>query len=728
MAAKFGVKNRAPAAIQITAEQLLREAHDRGGGSATGHARRQRSQITDPDELREYRMTQRKGFEDAIRMNRVHLGNYVKYAKWEEAQEAFERARSVFERALDVDHRSQSLWLKYAEMEMRNKFVNHARNVWDRATAILPRVDQFWYKYTFMEEMVENHAACRAVFERWMAWEPDDRAWHAYAAFEERRGDARRARAVLERFVACHPRLPSYLKYARWEERQQQPTLARDAYERALRELGQWEFEAGEEAALYRAFARFEERQREHGRARAILVHACATLDRDAHADVHADLLAFEKKHGAVDAVERQVAEQRRSDYEARVRDHPRDYDAWFDLLRLEEARFRATGDAGRCRAAYARACAQAPPVAEKRYWRRYVYLWLGRAAFEEVDVGDVAAARAALRAALDAVPHAAFTFAKLWLAAADLEVRAKDLGAARRLLGEALGRCRRHAKAKLYRGYASLERRLGEVDRCRRVYGAWVEAAPGGVSRRASRSAPAQSSQAARRTSARARTGSRGASRPLSSRCGSGAPPPAGALLQRWGWGCRIFAGGRRAPRFLPRRGGGVARSARAQAGCLSCDNCAVSGRCVLQMNYWGSTFLQDRRRGACHGHHFTGWPRGTLYEPARRWPRSCLTDWDDCGLLFCRARMRRRAVASMAYEVSARGATGACCRRRPPPRRFDAREVKSCRRAAPGPALSRELLLRWGYTSVITGTSVRKRRNIELGVRDADCALSCA
>ena len=215
MAAKFGVKNRAPAAIQITAEQLLREAHDRGGGSASGHARRQRSQITDPDELREYRMTQRKGFEDAIRMNRVHLGNYVKYAKWEEAQEAFERARSVFERALDVDHRSQSLWLKYAEMEMRNKFVNHARNVWDRATAILPRVDQFWYKYTFMEEMVENHAACRAVFERWMAWEPDDRAWHAYAAFEERRGDARRARAVLERFVACHPRLPSYLKYAR---------------------------------------------------------------------------------------------------------------------------------------------------------------------------------------------------------------------------------------------------------------------------------------------------------------------------------------------------------------------------------------------------------------------------------------------------------------------------------------------------------------------------------
>ena len=371
-----------------------------------------------------------------------------------------------------------------------------------------------------MEEMVENHAACRAVFERWMAWEPDDRAWHAYAAFEERRGDARRARAVLERFVACHPRLPSYLKYARWEERQQQPTLARDAYERALRELGQWEFEAGEEAARYRAFARFEERQREHGRARAILVHACATLDRDAHADVHADLLAFEKKRGAVDAVERQVAEQRRSDYEARVRDHPRDYDAWFDPppprggARARDRRRGAVPRRVRARVRPGAAGGGAVLAA------RYVYLWLGRAAFEEVDVGDVAAARAALRAALDAVPHAAFTFAKLWLAAADLEVRAKDLGAARRLLGEALGRCRRHAKAKLYRGYASLERRLGEVDRCRRVYGAWVEAAP---ARAAAWTALADLERAVGETSARAR-GPRargGAARPRPARGG---------------------------------------------------------------------------------------------------------------------------------------------------------------------------------------------------------------
>ena len=55
------VKNRAPAPIQITAEQLLREAHDRSAGQ--GGAKQPKTQITDPDELREFRMNKRKGFE-----------------------------------------------------------------------------------------------------------------------------------------------------------------------------------------------------------------------------------------------------------------------------------------------------------------------------------------------------------------------------------------------------------------------------------------------------------------------------------------------------------------------------------------------------------------------------------------------------------------------------------------------------------------------------------------
>ena len=62
-------------------------------------------------------------------------------------------------------------------MEIRQKFINRARNVFDRAVALLPRVDQLWYKYVLMEETVGNIAGCRNVFERWMRWEPEEKAW-----------------------------------------------------------------------------------------------------------------------------------------------------------------------------------------------------------------------------------------------------------------------------------------------------------------------------------------------------------------------------------------------------------------------------------------------------------------------------------------------------------------------------------------------------------------------
>ncbi|CAN0555829.1 unnamed protein product, partial [Ectocarpus sp. 12 AP-2014] len=88
----------------------------------------------------------------------------------------------------------KTIWLRYAEFEMRCKFPNHARNVWDRAVALLPRVDQFWYKYSYMEEMLGNPAKARAIFERWMEWEPEDNAWSAYVKFEMRQEEPAKAR------------------------------------------------------------------------------------------------------------------------------------------------------------------------------------------------------------------------------------------------------------------------------------------------------------------------------------------------------------------------------------------------------------------------------------------------------------------------------------------------------------------------------------------------------
>jgi crooked neck len=39
-----------------------------------------------------------------------------------------------------------------------------------------------------------------------------------------------------------------------------------------------------------------------------------------------------------------------------------------------------------RVREVYERAVAQVPPSVEKRYWRRYIFLWLDYALFEEIE------------------------------------------------------------------------------------------------------------------------------------------------------------------------------------------------------------------------------------------------------------------------------------------------------------------------------------------------------
>ena len=117
----YQVKNRAPAPIQITAEQILREASDR----REKEQKAPRRIITNKEELDQYRLHKRKDYEDSIRRQRHHLGTWVKYAQWEESQGDFARARSVFERALDVDYKSQTLWLKYAEVGILFLQYNH---------------------------------------------------------------------------------------------------------------------------------------------------------------------------------------------------------------------------------------------------------------------------------------------------------------------------------------------------------------------------------------------------------------------------------------------------------------------------------------------------------------------------------------------------------------------------------------------------------------------------
>ncbi|KAF5835195.1 crooked neck-like protein 1-like protein [Dunaliella salina] len=428
------VKNKAPAERQITVEHILRESKEIQLES--GNYKAPKQIITDPEELAEYRLRTRKHFEDTVRrIGRFQHAIWNKYAIWEEQQKDFRRARSVFERALDVTYTNPSLWTKYAEMEMRHRFINHARNVWDRAVTLLPRVDQLWYKYIHMEEMLGNVAGARQIFERWMRFEPDHMCWMAY--------------------------IKSWIRYAKFEMQNGKVGLARQCYERAVEELG----EDAQTEEFFIKFAEFEEMVKEYERCRAIYKYALDHIPKNQAASLYTRFVAFEKQHGDREGIEDVVVSKRRFQYEEEVRKNPLNYDNWFDYIKLEED----AGDVDRVREVYERAVANLPPANEKRYWQRYIYLWIKYAIFEELDAGDVGRAREVYRAALKLVPHHIFTFSKLWVLAANLEIRAKRVDAARRIMGMAVGMA---PKDKTFKSYI-------EMELCRTLYEKYLEWQP---------------------------------------------------------------------------------------------------------------------------------------------------------------------------------------------------------------------------------------------------------
>ncbi|CAI7634317.1 unnamed protein product [Penicillium bialowiezense] len=450
------VKNKAAAPVQISAEQLLREAVDRQELGLEAPTQR----FADLEELHEYQGRKRKDFEDYVRRNRINMNNWMRYAAWELEQKEFRRARSVFERALDVDSTSVVLWIRYIEAEMKTRNINHARNLLDRAVTILPRVDKLWYKYVYMEETLGNVPGTRQVFERWMSWEPEEGAWSAYIKLEKRYSEFERARAIFERFTVVHPESRNWIKWARFEEEYGTSDLVREVYGAAIETLG----EDFMDEKLFTAYARFEAKLKEYERARAIYKYALDRLPRSKSMILHKAYTTFEKQYGDREGVEDVVLAKRRVQYEEQLKENPRNYDTWIDLARLEEL----SGDPERVRDIYERAIAQIPPSQDKRHWRRYIYLWIFYAVYEEMEMEEPERAAQIYQECLKMIPHKTFTFAKIWLLKARFEVRQMELQSARKTLGQAIGMC---PKNKLFRCYIELEQQLLEFTRCRTLF-----------------------------------------------------------------------------------------------------------------------------------------------------------------------------------------------------------------------------------------------------------------
>uniref|UniRef100_A0A672FKK1 Crooked neck pre-mRNA splicing factor 1 n=1 Tax=Salarias fasciatus TaxID=181472 RepID=A0A672FKK1_SALFA len=452
------VKNKAPAEVQITAEQLLREAKERELELLPPPPKQK---ITDKEELNDYKLRKRKGFEDNIRKNRTVISNWIKYAQWEESLQEVQRARSIYERALDVDHRNVTLWLKYAEMEMKSRQVNHARNIWDRAITILPRVNQFWYKYTYMEEMLGNVAGCRQAFERWMEWEPEEQAWHSYINFELRYKEVDKARSIYERYILLDGLslcVKNWIKYARFEEKHGYIAHSRKVYERAVEFFG----EEYVDENLFVAFARFEETQKEFERVRVIYKYALDRIPKHQAQELFKNYTMFEKKFGDRRGIEDVIVSKRRFQYEEEVKANPHNYDAWFDYLRLVES----DADPETVREVYERAIANIPPIQEKRHWRRYIYLWINYALYEELEV-KFDRCRKLYEKYLEFTPENCTT----WIKFAELETILGDIERARAIFELAIGQPRLDMPEVLWKSYIDFEIEQEEFGNTRNLY-----------------------------------------------------------------------------------------------------------------------------------------------------------------------------------------------------------------------------------------------------------------
>lgn len=231
-----------------------------------------------------------------------------------------------------------------------------------------------------------------------------------------------------------------YMKAAKFEEKHNEKERARLLYERALAELG----EAALKEDLFLSFCRLEIKNKEFARARVLFRYALDRIPKGKANRLYNAFIQFEKQYGSCDEMEEVILNKRREILKNKIMSsdengpqdgfEPYNYDAWIDYLRLEET----TTNYDRIREAYEKAISNVPPGQEKKYWERYIYLWIFYAIFEE-NVGEAERAQTIYEGILKLVPHASFSFSKLWILYAHFQVRQTDIAKARKIFGQAI-------------------------------------------------------------------------------------------------------------------------------------------------------------------------------------------------------------------------------------------------------------------------------------------------
>lgn len=473
--------------VQISSEGILKDAYD----MKNGDIKRPSQKIQDLEELRSYQLNKRREFEQHLNKNRLNYGQWLRYARWEiDMNHDFARARSIFERALEVDVEHIPFWTHYVQFELTHRNINHARNLLDRGVTVLPMRSKLWFLYVQTEETLKNYDNVRTIFERWLTWKPSELAWDAYISFELRYDEYENCRNIYRRYVNEFRSGKTWLQWIDFETKELSPshqsvprirrifelcvdTLLHDPATRNDPEL----------AEIFDSWATWEASTKEYERAHAIYrellnnENISKLFSREQRLQFQEKYTTFEKIHGNKENIEESIVMSRKMRYEAELSHNPNDYDTWWKYIKI----FENDQNEDLVRIKFHEAFNYKPSDNHKSIaWRRYVFLYIKCALWEEFTCRNAEGAREAWNKCLSVIPHAKFTFAKIWFGLAQFEIRNDEengLTKARKLLGKSIGQsCVKRPKTKIFKNYISLEKTLGEWKRVRMLYEKWLE------------------------------------------------------------------------------------------------------------------------------------------------------------------------------------------------------------------------------------------------------------
>ena len=98
--------------------------------------------------------------------------------------------------------------------------------------------------------------------------------------------------------------------------------------------------------------------------------------------------VAFQRRSGGYKDIEMSILDKRREHYEQLLRKTDfYDYDVWFNLVRMEESNLNSVAGGTTIetvRNIYTRFAQHPPPLRQKTAWKRFFYLFMSFAFFEE--------------------------------------------------------------------------------------------------------------------------------------------------------------------------------------------------------------------------------------------------------------------------------------------------------------------------------------------------------